>query len=358
MARKGRIDRGLVERPKGSNKWYVRLYDLGKEHWFGPHVNKSAARMFYELAKREQKEERFEPDRYHRRQRKITLQEWLDHSLENHTTKNQYHQHQIHYGRWWVKVLGRKRLDEITTGELERLQSRLLNKGNKAMSTINRYFAFLKHQYNLAIRDEKVQKNPVVGVKFFKETCGRLRFLTDGEEQRLKEVMVSSEWYFVAFALNTGLRQAEQFCLRWECIDKDNKVLTIPRSKSGETRHVQLNEEALGILNGLSSWMTSPWVFPSKNSTTPLNAQNFYHRVFQPALKRAGIEGVVWHTLRHSFASRLVMAGVDLRTVQELMGHKNIEMTLRDSHLSPGHLHSAVELLVKNRPEQNVNRAC
>ena len=102
----------------------------------------------------------------------------------------------------------------------------------------------------------------------------------------------------------------------------------------------------------LPSWMTSPWVFPSKKPATAMNAQNLYHRVFQPALKLAGIEGVVWHTLRHSFASRLVMAGVDLRTVQTLMGHKSIEMTLRYSHLSPGHLHRAVELLVKDRPQQ------
>ncbi len=264
-------------------------------------------------------------------------------------------QNQIRYGWWWKKIGVKKRLDEITTGDLERLQSRLLNKGKKAMSTINRYFAFLKHQYNLALRDEKVEKNPVVGVKFFKETYGRLRFLTQGEEQKLKEKMVPSEWQFIAFALNTGLRQSEQFRLRWECIDLDNKVLTIPRSKSGETRHVQLNEEAVGILRGLSSWMTSPWVFPSKNPATPLNAQNFYHRVFLPALTRAEIDGVVWHTLRHTFASRLVMAGVDLRTVQELMGHKSIEMTLRYSHLSPGHLHSAVELLVKNKPQLAVN---
>ena len=59
--------------------------------------------------------------------------------------------------------------------------------------------------------------------------------------------------------------------------------------------------------------------------------------VFVPALARAGIENLHWHDLRHTFASRLVMKGVDLRTVQELMGHKTITMTLRYSHLSPAH---------------------
>src|SRR5207302_43163 len=78
------------------------------------------------------------------------------------------------------------------------------------------------------------------------------------------------------------------------------------------------------------------------------DAQNFYHRVFLPALARAGIEGFRWHDLRHTFASRLAMKGVDLFTLQTLMGHKSIEMTQRYAHLSPGHRHQAVQLL--NRP--------
>ena len=77
------------------------------------------------------------------------------------------------------------------------------------------------------------------------------------------------------------------------------------------------------------------------------DAHNFYNRVFLPALEKAEIQDVVWHTLRHTFASRLVMAGVDLRTVQELMGHKDITMTIRYSHLSPSHLKEAVQRLVK-----------
>ena len=74
------------------------------------------------------------------------------------------------------------------------------------------------------------------------------------------------------------------------------------------------------------------------------------NRVFAPAVEAAGIENFRWHDLRHTFASRLVMAGVDLRTVQELMGHKTITMTLRYSHLSPAHKLAAVERLTTNRP--------
>jgi site-specific recombinase XerD len=73
-----------------------------------------------------------------------------------------------------------------------------------------------------------------------------------------------------------------------------------------------------------------------------MQGRNFVVKIYEPGLKRAKIEGVTWHTLRHTFASRAVMAGVDIRTVQELMGHSTITMTMRYAHLSPTHLRTAV----------------
>ena len=89
-------------------------------------------------------------------------------------------------------------------------------------------------------------------------------------------------------------------------------------------------------------------MFPSQTDSRPLDSQNFINRVFAPALRRAGITDFSWHDLRHTFASRLVMKGVGLRTVQELMGHKTIAMTLRYAHLSPAHKLDAVRRLEKN----------
>jgi len=120
-------------------------------------------------------------------------------------------------------------------------------------------------------------------------------------------------------------------------------ILTVPLSKSGRTRHVILSEAALSILRGLSSWMHSPYLFPSPlNLGQPMQGRHFVVKVFEPALEAAMIEGATWHTLRHTFASRAVMAGVDIRTVQELMGHSTITMTMRYAHLSPAHLRAAV----------------
>src|SRR5262249_42943574 len=121
--------------------------------------------------------------------------------------------------------------------------------------------------------------------------------------------------------------------------------LTVPRSKSGEARRVPMNDTVRDVLRALPSRLKSPWVFPSATGETKLDARNYMNRVFDPALEDAGITDFRWHDLRHTFASRLVMAGVDLRTVQELMGHKTQAMTLRYSHLSPGHQLDAVQRL-------------
>jgi hypothetical protein len=90
-------------------------------------------------------------------------------------------------------------------------------------------------------------------------------------------------------------------------------------------------------------------VFPSENGATPLNSQNFINRVFRPALRAAKIRDFSWHDLRHTFASRLAMAGVDVRTIQELLGHRTLAMTLRYAHLSPAHKRAAVNHLMRPR---------
>jgi integrase len=77
----------------------------------------------------------------------------------------------------------------------------------------------------------------------------------------------------------------------------------------------------------------------------PLRANRHW---FQAAVDEAGIRDFRWHDLRHTFASRLAMAGVDLRTIQELMGHKTIQMTCRYAHLTPSHQLAAVERLVSH----------
>jgi integrase len=160
------------------------------------------------------------------------------------------------------------------------------------------------------------------------------------------EVAIGSEnWPLVAVAIHTGLRRSEQFQLRWEDIDFATGIVTIPRSKHGGLRRVRMNDTVRELLRVRPSRLKSPYVFPSSTGESALDACDFVRRVFVPALRKAAIEGLRWHDLRHTFASRLVMAGVDLRTVQELLGHKTPAMTLRYAHLSPEHQLDAVQRL-------------
>jgi len=233
-----------------------------------------------------------------------------------------------HYGRFWSKLLGRRLLTEIAPDELRRIQAKMMAKKKRTPQTINRYFAGLRRVLNLAIAEGLLVTNPVKAVKFFPEPSGRLRFLSYIEIAELKKKLTHEEWLIVAFALETGLRLTEQFKARWDCVDLERGILTVPLSKSGRTRHVLLSDAAVSIVRSLSSSLHSQYLFPSPlTPAQPIQGRNFVVKAYMPVLERAGIQGATWHTLRHTFASRAVMGGVDIRTVQELMGLSTVTMT-------------------------------
>lgn len=196
-------------------------------------------------------------------------------------------------------------------------------------ATRNRYLALLKLTYRLAEEDGLIETNPTRVVKQSREN-GRVRYLSDAEEERLRTAIQKSfpeRLPEFEIALMTGLRQGEQFTREWGDIDLDAGTIRLPQTKNGQCRFVQLNSRALAALNMLHSRSIGHGrVF-----------SNLVPRWFTDAVLQAQVEDFKWHDIRHTFASRLVMAGVDIRTVQELMGHKSITMTMRYAHLSPKH---------------------
>lgn len=143
-------------------------------------------------------------------------------------------------------------------------------------------------------------------------------------------------------ALNTGLTLSELYGLEWGNVNITRRILTVPRPKNGEMRHVPLNGPAIAALALLEKGSEGIGPVIRNADGGPLTGPRYW---FEPAIRSAKIHSFSWHCLRHTFASRLVMAGVDLRTVQELMGHKSIQMTVRYSHLTPKHTLAAVETL-------------
>jgi integrase len=302
--------------------------------------NKTQARALCGRLKADLREEKYFPEKFNK-PKALTLRMAITRHLDGSTNRNLVAE-KI-YGRYWTSIWDTRLIPNITTEDCRSHQAKLQAQGKWKPATINRHFAFLRHVLMIALQDGKLTRNPVSGVKFFPE-ANRVRFFSDDELRHLHGLIDPSNWKVVAFALETGLRRSEQFQLRWEHISFESRTLTIPLPKGGRTRHVPLSQDALVILRSLDSFLSSPWVFPGLKSTLqPMDSRAFLRRAFEPALKKAGMQDASWHTLRHTTASRLVMAGVPLPTVKEVLGHRDIQTTLRYAHLAPSHIQAAME---------------
>ena len=276
------------------------------------------------------------------------------------------------------KDLYAKKLIDITAWDIQKLRSKLTKSGLKP-STINRRITTLKAVLNRAVEWKVIATNPLQEIKPLKlDASSRFRYLSSDEEIRLREALdereielrrarkSGNEWReardyrklnsidevfadylkpMVLLALNTGLRRGEVFNLLWTDVDFAKKELIVEgtTAKSGQTRHVHLNSQALDVLQDWSKQTSGEHVFAS-----PISGGRFNNikKSWEGLRSRAGLEDFRFHDLRHSFASKLVMAQVDLYTVKELMGHSTIQMTERYAHLAPEHKASAVEKIV------------
>jgi integrase len=175
--------------------------------------------------------------------------------------------------------------------------------------------------------------------------------LSDAEETALRAVIAksySAHLPELEIALMTGMRQGEQFGLTWDRVDLDNATVRLNKTKNGKPRFVRLNSRALTVMRALRELSLK-----DGGRVFVLNQEPYW---FGDAVEEAGIVDFTWHDLRHTFASRLVMAGVDIRTVQELLGHESVTMTMRYSHLSPQHCVTAVEKIFQATATRTATR--
>ena len=265
-----------------------------------------------------------------------------------------------------------KPLTDIRLADVETWRVKRQKKG-RSPATINRMCATLKAALQRAVDWELIPDNPLARLKPLRIDKRRvMRYLTDNENQRLlaalkarddklrNERTSGNQWRrergydllpelgeyadnltpLILLALNTGLRRGELWNLAWGDVDLKRKMLTVhgKGAKSKQTRHIPLNGAAVHVLK---THRGKAIPLP----TVPVFGRAEFKKAFASVLDAAQIEGFRFHDLRHTFASRLVSAGIPLNTVRELLGHASLEMTLIYAHLAPDNLRQAVEAL-------------
>ncbi|NMP15173.1 site-specific integrase [Thalassotalea sp. Y01] len=268
-------------------------------------------------------------------------------------------------------------LSDIDAAEIEKWRIKKKKSGSKP-STINGYVASLKGAFSRAVEWNLIPEHDLHKVKSYKVDNQVIRYLSKDEETRLLEALKQRDARIkierengnlfrqqrdypllpelrnrsycdyleplILLAMNTGMRRGELFSLTWENVDLETKNITVvgDKTKTGKTRHIPLNKMAQTVLSNLIlDTVTKGNVFKNADDSPLKDIKKAWGNL----LKEAHIENFRFHDLRHHFASKLVMASVDLNTVRELLGHSDLTMTLRYAHLAPEHKAAAVNLI-------------
>lgn len=252
-----------------------------------------------------------------------------DKSLNNHLQKS--------FGKFY--------LPEITSRMIAEYKLKRRNEG-ACSRTVNYELSLMNHAFNMAIREwELIDRNPASKVKKERVRNTLERWLSLEEEKRL--LLASPGWLqeIILFAIHTGLRRGEILGLKLSQIDFERRTMIITEQKNGEIDTLPLNQKALGILEDRkrNKLPGCDLAFPSQNGTKILGRNLF--RAFHDAKKRAQIEDFRFHDLRHTFATRLVQAGVGIYELQRLGRWKNTSMVMRYAHHNPESLRSSIENL-------------
>jgi site-specific recombinase XerD len=254
-----------------------------------------------------------------------------------------------------LPVFGKVPLEDITP---QTIKAYLDTRDDLTKTTINRYRGTISMIFQEAIRNGKAKANPARLVRLHREDNSRVRFITYPEEAAIRAVIRERcpiHEPELTLALETGMRRGELYSLDWDRVDVARRQLHLLKTKNGTARVVILTAAAVSALEQLQKRRNpdSPKVCLTRYREPMVSPRAWFELVMEEAVKKnPSLKDVTWHIFRHTYISRLVMAGVDLRTVQELAGHKDIKMTVRYAHLAPAHKLAAVDKLAEYRREQ------
>jgi integrase len=241
-----------------------------------------------------------------------------------------------------LPAIGGRAMDEVAPADVAALRRKMI--GDKlSPSTVNRHLAYVRAAFAKAIAWQVIDgRNPAASPGMLRERQ-RDHYLSRVETRALLAALDASKSPCAAAALallvTTGARKQEVLRARWEHVDLDRSMLTVPRAKSGHPRHIPLSPFAAAIVRRQLALREGDgaWVFPSP--TLPDRPLANVKRVWATAKKAAGLPAdTVIHDLRHSFASALANAGIPLFEIGRVLGHAQLSTTTRYAHHAPERL--------------------
>jgi integrase len=261
-------------------------------------------------------------------------QEFSPWSSQTHRSPNTHKRYAVS-AKSLVSFCGNLPVMDLTPGMVERYK--LWRIGQCGPTGVNRDLAALRFILNFAIRLGYIKDNPVTGVKMLAEPQDRMHVLSHADERTYLHTASRTLRDVSVLILGSGMRPAEVLSLRSEDIHLKERYALVPKGKTRAARRtLPLTENALRVLNRR---MRGVWCFPSRRSETGhvVNVRKLH----QQACRNAKLKFRLYD-LRHTYGSRAVMAGVDLPTLKELMGHESISTTMQYVHPTPEHKLRAV----------------
>lgn len=281
--------------------------------------------------------------------RRMTFSELAEYWLENYSrienAPSQYGKNRERLGNHLLPFFGDCEITNITPRMIDEYKNSKF--GSLKRSTINRTLAILRKMFNDAIRWGFIHTSPMRKVKQLREDEQGFDYYSEDEMRSFLENCPPSFKSNAELACYTGMRYGEIIALRKKNVDLKRGIICVERSANGSTksrkvRYIPINSKLMKVLEEQMKKTDSELVFPDENGQ--MRSTDFRTEM-KNAAKKAGLRKIRFHDLRHTFASNFVIKGGNLLSLQKILGHSTISMTLRYAHLAPDFMASEIEVL-------------
>jgi integrase len=281
--------------------------------------------------------------------RKMTFRELAEYWLENYSkienAPSQYEKNRERIRNHLLPFFRETWIADITPRTIDEYKNS--RHGKIKPSTINRTLAILRKMFNDAIRWGFMRTSPMTMVKQLKENQEGYDYYGESEVREFLKNCQEDFYEIACCAVYTGMRAGEIVALKWRDVDLERRIIRVERGANGTTksrkiRYIPVNSRLLAVLKARKELNDGELVFPNDGGEM---RQIGFRTEMKRAAERAGLRKIRFHDLRHTFASNFVIKGGNLLSLQKILGHSTINMTIRYAHLAPDFMANEIEVL-------------